>query len=422
MAYERNEQGGEIESARIGPWSLGRRALMIGAPVAIVGIGAAAAAVIMATGPKPEKKTDPVKPPAVQVATVEARTMSITVSAQGQVQPRVDATLAAQAAGRVVWTSPNFANGGAFRQGEVLIRIDPADYQLAVTRAKAQVAQAKEGLAREEAESELARQDWKELGKGEPSPLVLREPQLAQASAALAAAEAALKSAELDLARTAVTAPFSGRVKAQMAKVGDYMGPGAPVGEIFATDVMEVRIPLTDTDLGHLATPPGFIARSNADARTAHLTAVVAGAERKWEGRLVRTEANVDPQTRLVYGVVEVRGAFDAKNSAPLAPGLFVTAVLDGSNKEDIFAAPRSALKRNQDIYVVRADDTIDLRTITPLQTSATEVFFRGGLSAGERVVVSHLPSPRQGMKVTPIARSAEAAPVATTPAANPAR
>ncbi len=401
----------ETEEPKSSALTLIRRFAMVLAPIGVVVGVVLVMGVLDATKPKPEKKDESPGAVAVQVAPVEARTTRLSITVQGEARPKTQAALAAQVSGRIVSVDPAFAAGGAFRQGQALVRIDDADYRLAVIRARSQVAQAREGVAREEAESELARRDWEALGQGQKaSPLALREPQLAQAKAALDAAQAQLRSAELDLERTNVRAPFDGRVRSKKLNVGDFVGPGAIVGEVFATDVMEVRVPLADGDLALLQTPVGFNASAQRRGAEAHLSASVGGQERRWEGRLVRTEAAVDPQTRLVYGTVEVRDPFSSRNGAPLAPGLFVTAHIDGAKSESFAAAPRSALKRNEFIYVVTAQNTIDIRTVRAAQTTGDEVYFRTGVRAGERVVVSHLPTPRQGMKVTPIARAAEAA------------
>jgi RND family efflux transporter MFP subunit len=388
--------------------SRAKQALIFAAPVAVIVGGAAVFAVMMATAPKPEEKNAAPHPPAVQFAVAHARPTTIAINVQGEARPRFEATLAAQVAGRIVWVSPKFAEGGAFGEGETLARVDGADYQLAVVRARSQVAQAEEGLAREEAESELARQDWQALGRGEPPPLAVREPQLAQARAALAAAQASLRSAELDLARTNIRAPFTGRVRERRANVGDYVGPGSPVAVMFGTETMEIRVPLTDTDLASLRVPLGFTASASSPGPAAHVTNILGGRIMTWEGRLVRTEASIDPRTRLVYGTVEVRDPFAARQSSPLAPGMFVSARIEGSGRETLVAAPRSALKRNEFVYVVTAENTIDVREVRAAQTTADEVLFREGVADGERVVVSVLTSPREGMAVTPIDRAGE--------------
>lgn len=370
--------------------------------LAVVGILVA----MFATANQAKEKGGPPNPPAVQFAIANSRPTTISISVQGEARPRTEATLAAQVAGRLVWVSPAFVDGGSFRQGDVLARVDGADYELAVVRARAQVAQAQEGLAREEAESELARQDWQALGRGEAPPLAMREPQLAQARAALASAQASLRSAELDLSRASIRAPFTGRVRERRANVGDYVGPGTPVAVTFATDTVEIRVPLTDADLASMRLPVGFTATAANPGPVAHVSTATGGRMHTWEGRLVRTEASIDARTRLVYGIVEVRDPFNARNTAPLAPGMFVSARLEGSSRETLVAAPRSALKRNEFVYVVTADNTIDVRQVRPAQTTADEVLFREGVADGERVVVSVLTSPREGMAVTPIDRA----------------
>ncbi|MDX2274984.1 MAG: efflux RND transporter periplasmic adaptor subunit [Hyphomonadaceae bacterium] len=394
-----------------------KRFAVFAAPALVIAGGGALYFGLVATAPKPEEKAAASHAPAVQFAVATARPAAISINVQGEARPRVEASLAAQVAGRVVWASPAFVEGGAFREGDVLARIEAADYELAVVRARSQVAQAQEGLAREEAEAELARQDWESLGRGEASPLALREPQMAQARATLAAAQASLRSAELDLARTQIRAPFTGRLRERRANIGDYVAPGAPVATMFSTDVMEIRVPLTDADLASLRTPVGFSASAANPGPAAHVSITQAGAARAWEGRLVRTEAAIDPRTRLVYGIVAVNDPFGG--AAPLAPGMFVNVRLDGSARETMVAAPRSALKRNEYVYVIGADNSIDIRQVRPAQTTAEEVFFREGVADGERVVVSTLPSPRDGMDVTPIDRQGRAIGPAAAPQQN---
>jgi RND family efflux transporter MFP subunit len=386
--------------------SMPRQMLMVLAPIGVI---AGCVALVMAMGvlaPKPKKKEEAPNPPAVQVVLAETRQVRAAIIAQGEARPRTQATLAAQSAGRIMWAAPAYAEGGMFKRGDVILRIDEADYRLAVVRAKSQVAQAREALTREEAESDLARKDWEALGQGEASPLTLRLPQLAQAKAALAAAEASERSADLDLERTQVRAPFDGRIRERGVNVGDYAAPGAPLLTMFATDIMEIRVPFTDGDLAALSTPVGFAADARRPGPVAHMEANIGGKNQKWEGRLVRTEATIDPKTRLVYGLVEVRDPFAARLNQPLAPGVFASVKIEGAQVETLVAAPRSALKRNEFIYVVTADNTIDIRSVVATQSQGDEVFFRTGLKAGERIVVSVLPSPRQGMKVTPIDRA----------------
>jgi RND family efflux transporter MFP subunit len=407
----------EDEKPRPAWQAIARRWLIFAAPLVVILGGVALFAIMMATAPKPDEKDDAPHPPAVQFAVAQARPTTISIAVQGEARPSTEASLAAQVAGRIVWASPKFEEGGAFAEGETIARVEAADYELAVVRSRAQVAQAEEALAREEAEGELARQDWAALGRGDPPPLAVRAPQLAQARAALASAQASLRSAQLDLSRTHIKAPFTGRIRERRANVGDYVAPGAPVTVMFSTAAMQVRVPLTDADLASMRLPVGFAASAANPGPTARITNVTGGRMREWQGRLVRVDANIDARTRLVYGIVEVRDPFNPRLGAPLAPGMFVSARLEGAGRETMVAAPRSALKRNEFVYVVKPDNTIDVRRVRAAQTTADEVMFREGVADGERVVVSVLTSPRQGMAVTPINRAGEAPVAAPAPA-----
>jgi RND family efflux transporter MFP subunit len=374
-----------------------RRILVALSPLVVIGLGAAGIASMIATRPEPEKRDEAPRPPAVQIAQATQEKLRLSVAAQGSVHPETEVDIAAEGSGRLVWVSPALVAGGAFSAGQPLARIDARDAELAVVRARAEVAQARERIAREEAEGQLAQQDWEELGAGKPaSALTLRQPQLAEARAALAAAQAQVRQAEVGLARTVIRAPFSGRVREKRADIGQYVGPGSAIARAFATDVMEARIPLSDSDLAALGLKPGF---AGAGPQVA-LSAVVAGAPRRWTGRLVRIEPVVDAQTRSVQGVVTVSNPFGAGQEAPLAPGLFVNAAIEGARIETLVRVPRAALRKEDEVLVVRADDTLDLRRVARARSGPEGAWLRAGVAPGERVVISALGAPSEGLKV----------------------
>ena len=213
--------------------------------------------------------------------------VSLDVHSQGTVEPRTTSTLVAQVGGRIVDVADAFAVGGLFRRGQVLVRIDPRDYELAVRDAEAAVAQARVQLEREQAEAELARRDWEELGDGgEPSALLLHKPQLAQARAALEAAQASVERARLNLERTRVSAPFDGRVRAKQADLGQSVAAGTPLADVFATEYAEVRLPVTKEDLAYLPSRRRLERRGarGAGGPAVALTGELGGAARTWHG------------------------------------------------------------------------------------------------------------------------------------------
>lgn len=373
--------------------------------------GAAIASLAIRMKPEPERQEPATTAPLVQVVAAEIGPVHLDVPSQGTVEPTTASTLVAQVAGRVTRVAEGFAEGGYFRRGETLVQIDPRDYRLAVTDAEAARAQARVALEREQAEAELARQEWEELGRGgEASALLLRKPQLAQAEATVAAAEAAVERARLALSRTRVTAPFDGRVRAKRADVGQFVAAGSPLADLYATSSAEVRLPVARDDLAYLDVGVGWSANGEAGPPVA-LTGELAGRRHTWRGRVVRTGAEIDPRSRMLGVFARIddplrRDGTGADIAGPPLPmGLFVEASIEGRTVPSAAVLPRRALlgtPRGGDAQVMVVDDEgrLTFRTLEVLRTDGDEVIVGSGLSDGERVVVSRLDEAVDGMTV----------------------
>lgn len=381
------------------------RSLLFGAPillllvVAIMVFGA-----LIANAPQAERAEQDTRAAAVFVTEAEAQPVRLTVRTQGSVTALTEIDLTAQVSGRVAFVNPNFVQGGFFEAGEVLVQLEDADYRLAVTRAEAQVSQRRQAMIREQAESELARQEWEAIGRGEATPLALREPQLADARAQLAAAEASLAEARLNLSRTRISAPFAGRVRDKMVDQGQFVGPGARLGRVFATDIAEVRLPLSDREIALLNMPMAFRASESNPGPRVTLTAVSAGVAREWLGEVVRTDAAIDPQTRTLSVFVQVRdpyGVAAEAAGAPLAMGLFVEARIEGQEIPSAIVLPRSALRGTDEMFVAERDGTLSIRQVTVIDSSAERVVIASGIQPGDRVITSTVRAPATGMAVT---------------------
>lgn len=381
-----------------------KKFLIIAAPAVVLAGGVLIVVLMMLAAPKPQKKDEGPRPVSAFVAAVERKTVRLTVTTQGEVRPRVEIDLVPQVSGRIVYVAPEFVGGGIIAEGQDLIRIEDTDYELGVVRARARVAEAEQNLQREQAEAELARKDWEELGEGTASPLTLREPQLADARAKLAAAKADLEDAQLKLRRTRITAPFAGRVRQKQADLGQFVTAGTRLGRIFATDLVEVRLPLTDRELGLLNLPVAFAAPEGGGPDVI-LSGVIAGQNRQWTGRVVRTESAIDPQTRLLYAIAEVKDPYGkgADNGAPLAVGMFVNAEIKGRELAGALVIPRAALRGENTVYVVDKDGELEIRSVDVIHSSVDEAILRSGVRAGERAVTSPLRDPRNGMKIAPV-------------------
>ena len=228
-------------------------------PLAVIAIGAFVAfQVLSANKPVPEESTEERAPLSVFSEAIEERSLQFSVTTQGEVRPRSEISATPQISGRIVYISDRFVDGGFIARGQTIARLDKTDFELAVVRAKSGVAAAEQALAREEAEAEVAKKDLDELGILTSSPLARREPQMAEAQAALDSANAQLSEAMLALERTTIIAPFNVRVRERAADVGQFVSPGQSLGTIFATDAVEVLLPLTDEQLGQLGLPIAF--------------------------------------------------------------------------------------------------------------------------------------------------------------------
>ena len=373
-------------------------------PVAVILIGILSAYVLISTRSEVVVTPPEVPPPLVRAIMVESRDFQLKVQAQGIVAPRTETSLVSQVAGQIISVSPAFANGGFFKTGDVLLTIDPRDYELAVDRARAVVAQAQVRLAREEEESELAMQEWKRLGNGEATDLALRKPQLADARAALQAARASQEQARLALERTRIRAPYEGRVLSKSVGLGQYINPGTPVARIYAVDYAEIRLAVPHEQLAYLDLAYSFRNELEPASRPkALIRAVFAGRRHTWAGQVVRIEGEIDARTRMVNLVARVDAPYDRGDDpgrAPLYAGLFVEVEILGRVARDITVVPRAALRGSDQVLVIDEEDRLRFRRVDLLRLEAENALIRSGLANGERVCISPLAAVVDGMRV----------------------
>ncbi|MEM7049359.1 MAG: efflux RND transporter periplasmic adaptor subunit [Acidobacteriota bacterium] len=385
------------------------RRLRVLLPLLILLLGGIAATVIARSKPQVERVESAVPPPLVRTATAEPLAARLDVSSQGTVAPRTETVLIAQVAGRIEWVSPAFADGGFFSRGQTLLRLEASDYELAVAQAEAAVAQAASRLELETAEAEVARQEWEELGSGEANALVLRQPQLAEARANVEAAKASLSKARLDLERTRISAPFTGRLRSKQADLGQFVAPGTPLASAFGTDYAEIRLPVSQQELGFLDLPLGEPSGEAGPEVT--LRGQFGGQIATWPARVVRTAGSVDQRSRMLDLIARVDDPFRRRPGAsgpPLPMGLFVDAEIAGREVEEVFVLPRGALREGQQVLVLDQDQRLRFRTVEVLRTKGEEVFVSGGLEAGEEICVSPIVAVVDGMEVRTDSTSGE--------------
>lgn len=386
-----------------------KKIFRIAAPVLVLAAGVVIVQILIAAKPEPEKKEDDARPISLYVDEVTSEQVTITVHTQGEVRPKTEIDLIPQVSGRIIGMSESFNEGAEFTPDSMLLKIEDTEYKVALTRAEARVAEARTALEREQAMAKLKEEEWRDGRKGQvPTPFSLNLTQVAEAEAKLLAARADLNQARLDLERTEIKVPFFGRVRERYAGIGQYVTAGSKVGRVFSTDVAEVRLPLTDSQLVELNLPLGYRAEDLLEAPQVSFRAALGDRDYFWQGRIVRVDASINQDTRLIYATAEVIDPYGlgATEGMPLAVGMFVSAEIEGVTEQSAYVMPRLALRNQDTVYVINDENRLEIRTVNVLSTSEDQVMVTSGVSPGEQVVTSTLPNAVDGMDVEPVFRA----------------
>ena len=372
----------------------------------LIGFGLVSVAVLIASlmhlfRPAPEKLPTPEAAIAVKTEILQKSDVTLLVESQGTVRPRTQTILTSEVSGTLLELSNRFVVGGVFDEGDILMRFDPRDYEVALQRAEARLSGRRALLEFEKARSFQARKEWAMTGRPEieAPALALRKPYLAEAEANLLQALAEVKQAKVKLERTAIRAPYAGMVTKKNIDIGQYVTLGSRLGEIFATDFVEVRLPLTDQDLAMMETRlPGQVKVEDVELRGSS-----NGYEVTWRAAFERFEGVVNEVNRSQYGVVSVADPYRlelGKAAPPLLVGTFVRARLSGKTLRDVFKVPRGALLQGSKIASV--DHQSSLRTLIVEILFADDDFYyiEGGLDEGLEIVVSAIGTPIEGLKL----------------------
>lgn len=371
-------------------------------PSVIVIAGIALAAALLATGPTLDPQPVEAQTPLVRVQVVTLKDVELSSLTHGTVAPRTESELVAEVAGRVISVNTNLVSGGFFAAGEELLQIDPLDYELALEQARASIAQAESDLANARRNADrLDSLSERQLTSESLQDDAVNRMRIAEAT--LRSSQAQLARAERDLARTRFLAPFEGRVRSERVDIGQFINRGSTIATLYATDYAEIRLPINDDELAILDLPLSPAAQGEPafpDTRVT-ITARFAGAEHQWPATIVRTEGELDPQTRMINLVARVEAPYaPGSGRAPLAVGLFVDAEIHGRVAQGIAVLPRSAVRQDDKVLVVGSDNRLYFRPVTIMRTVGELAYISGGLAEGDRVCISPLENAMEGMTV----------------------
>jgi RND family efflux transporter MFP subunit len=374
-------------------------------PVLIIIFGILIMATLITRRPAPirEEKNDPGI--LVEVFPAEREDIELIVRGTGTVESAEEVSVIPQVSGRIVSVAPNFAVGGFFRKDEILFEVESIDYNLALEQAMAARAKAEYDLATIESQARIARTEWERLKRDNqipPSPLVLYEPQMKNAQAALASADAAVQQTALDLERTKVRASFNSRVRSESIDQGQYVRTGSSVAVLSGTDKAEIRVPMPLEDMRWLDMP------RRGEGRKGSLVFVgldIGGKLFEWKGHIVRSTGEVDPKTRMMRIVVEVEDPYglnvkDGFARPALAVGTFVDVRILGSVVKDVFVIPRYAYRDNATVWIMDRENKLQIQNVIPLRIEKEEVIISQGIEDGDMIVLTNVSGAADGMKL----------------------
>ncbi|NOZ53173.1 MAG: efflux RND transporter periplasmic adaptor subunit [Gammaproteobacteria bacterium] len=375
-------------------------------PIVIIIAGVGTAWQLMANSPKVKRQSVEIQRPKVTTLTVTRQNIRIPIQTQGTVEPRTTIQLSAEVTGRITEAATQFVNGGFFNKGDVLLRIDTEEYKLAIIKAAATVAGAKQQLAAAEAEHKQKVKEYLGVSTDKISDYALRKPQYEEAKARLKAAKADLSLARLQLQRCDILAPFDGRVLKKQADIGQYVRPGVVLADIYAVDIAELRLPISQSQ-AQLIELPTLNQRQSTEEHA--VTDVVirgyyAGTEHRWEGRITRSDATIDTRNQLLYLIAQINDPYNmrigAENNVPLTMGSFVTAEIMGRQLTDIIVIPRTAIHEQNTVWLLDESLSLQFHTVSIIYRGETHVYVNQGLQDGDRVITSPLDAAVDGMQL----------------------
>jgi len=340
----------------------------------------------------------------VEVTAVERGTFRPTIVAMGSVRAEQEIVLSPRVGGEIVAIAESFTPGGFVAAGEVLLQIDPADYEAALLQRQSELRQATAELEMELGRQDLAKRDYEQLEgtiSDEYKTLVLRKPQLDTARAGVEAAEAAVRQAQLDLERTRIRAPFAAHILSREANVGSQVAPGQPLGHLVGIESYWVEATVPVADLRWIDFPQDGGAPNPDSGSFARIRNRAAWPEdTSRTGRVHRLIGALESPTRLARVLLTVADPLAHEPGSaglpPLMVGSFVEAQIEGKPIEDVIRMDRDYLRQNDTVWV-NEGGVLGIRDVEVVFRDKEFAYIGAGLSADDRVVTTNLANVVEG-------------------------
>jgi len=362
---------------------------------------------LIKTKPEPRKRVRQPAVPVVEIMTPKLQSYTQKIRSSGSVETNLSTNLVSEVSGKVVSVTRAFQEGNYFKKGQHLLSVDSTDYRNAIVIARAEISQRTLEIKNEQNLAQLAVRDFRLLGNNRrPGEMASRRPHIAAAMANLDAAKIRLEQAKNNLKKTKVLAPYTGRIRSTSVNVGQFVSPGTLLGQIYSTDYVEVRLPLSLADYEQLNLPETY--QNQQSIRKDSLPKVVFSANygskvHTWQGRIVRASAAMDDRTRQIPVIARIENPFSKKtgdDTPPIKIGQFLKAEILGTELNNVYVIPTTSTRQNREVMLY--DDgkvnIIPIEVITGEDDSL--IISQDALPPGAKLIITPMPSAKSGMKV----------------------
>lgn len=374
-------------------------------PLIILGGGVLVTTHFMKTSPKAVPRKKPVYETLVQVEPINFSSEQTMVSGMGSVVAAREVDLKSRVGGDVVYLNEEVAPGGILTEGQIVLKIDPANYQFRVSQLESEVARAEADLVLEMGNQRVAQKEFELLGEEaleEEKALMLRIPQLRQKEAALESTRSKLAEAALELERTTLKAPFDSVIRSKLVELGSRVTEATPVAHLIGTDSFWVQVGVSVDKLDWITFPDKQNPDGGSDVRIYARTA--GDTDNFRSGRVIRLAADLEEGGRMAKVIVAVDDPLclqpENQGQPVLFLGSYVRVEIEGKFLQDVYPLKRAHLRDNSTIWMLGADSTLEIRPVTPLFKGPAKVLLRDEVEPGEKLIVSNIPTPVAGMKV----------------------
>lgn len=362
--------------------------------------------------PKPDKVEVEQKAPLVKVLAIKQENINIPIHSQGNVSAVSESTLTAQVSGSISKVSNKFASGGYFAKGDMLLTIDNTDYQVALLEANARLTVAKSNLLEEQARVKQAQDEWKLSGKAlSLAPvLAVRIPQLQKAEAEVILAEAVVQSAQTQLSRTTITAPYNAIISSTQVDVGQYVNTGSALATIFSVEIAKIRLPIKQQDIPFITVPSLHEQVMKADKLNELNSSKVKlfsslnrdnNQDNAINTHLIGSEGVIDRTSRVQYVVAVIEDPYNLNNTKDkkaLPIGSFLQAKIQGKTLNNVTKIPRSSVIGKNTVYLFSKDNTLITQSFNILRTDKQFIYTQDTFPSNAKLITTELSLPIEGM------------------------